>query len=135
MKMFGSLPAMLLLVTTAAAQQVRFDDVVRNLRNPDPEARMSSITLLRESKYLEAIEPIATLVNDPIDEIQLAAIERHLTEATAAAETPNFSSISLMSTGSSSAACSGSVASADRRGAKGASSTPRLQSMPTRATG
>ena len=42
MKMFGSLPAMLLLVTTAAAQQVRFDDVVRNLRNPDPEARMSS---------------------------------------------------------------------------------------------
>ena len=78
MKMFGSLPAMLLLVTTAAAQQVRFDDVVRNLRNPDPEARMSSITLLRESKYLEAIEPIAPLVNDPIDEIQLAAIETEL---------------------------------------------------------
>ena len=78
MKMFGSLPAMLLLVTTAAAQQVRFDDVVRHLRNPDPEARMSSITLLRESKYLEAIEPIAPLVNDPIDEIQLAAIETEL---------------------------------------------------------
>jgi HEAT repeat protein len=61
-----------------AAQQVRFDDVVRNLRNPDPRARMSSIALLRESKYLEAIEPIAPLVNDPIDEIQLAAIEAEL---------------------------------------------------------
>ena len=59
MKIFGSLPAILLLITTAAAQQVRFDDVVRHLRNPDPDARMSSIVLLRESKYLEAIEPIA----------------------------------------------------------------------------
>ena len=60
------------------AQQARFDDVVRNLRNPDPDARMTSISLLRESKYLEAIEPLAPLVNDPLDEIQLAAIEAEL---------------------------------------------------------
>jgi HEAT repeat protein len=62
----------------AAAQQVRFDDVVRNLRNPDAKARMSSISLLRESKYLEAIEPLAPLVNDPLDDIQLAAIDAEL---------------------------------------------------------
>ena len=70
----------LLLLATAVlpAQQVRFDDVVRNLRNPDPRARMSSISMLRESKYLEAIEPIAPLVTDPVDEIQLAAIEAEL---------------------------------------------------------
>lgn len=59
----------------ASDQQARFDDVVRNLRNPDPKARMQALELLRESKYLEAIQPIAPLVNDPLDAIQLAAIE------------------------------------------------------------
>jgi HEAT repeat protein len=66
------------LLSGASAQQARFDDVVRNLRNPDANARMTSISLLRESKYLEAIEPIAPLVNDPLDEIQLAAIDAEL---------------------------------------------------------
>ena len=62
----------------AAAQPIRFDDVVRNLRNPDPKARMQALELLRESKYVEAIQPIAPLVNDPVDAIQLAAIETEL---------------------------------------------------------
>lgn len=68
----------LLTMPTAAAQQLRFDDVVRNLRNPDPNARMSALKLLREAKHLEAIEPIAPLVTDPVDTIQLAAIEAEL---------------------------------------------------------
>lgn len=67
-----------LLGTTALAQQLRFDDVVRNLRNPDPDARMSALGLLRESKHHEAIEPIAPLVLDPLDGIQLAAIDTEL---------------------------------------------------------
>jgi HEAT repeat protein len=62
----------------AFAQQARYDDVVRNLRNPDPKARMQALELLRESKYAEAIQPIAPLVNDPVDAIQLAAIETEL---------------------------------------------------------
>ena len=62
----------------ASAQQARFDDVVRNLRNPDPRARMQALELLRESKHVEAIQPIAPLVNDPLDAIQLAAIETEL---------------------------------------------------------
>jgi len=65
-------------LNSASGQQARYDDVVRNLRNPDPKARMSSVALLRESKYLEAIEPLAPLVNDPLDEIQLAAIDAEL---------------------------------------------------------
>jgi len=68
----------LALGAAALAQQVRFDDVVRNLRNPDPEARLSALSMLRESRYLEAVEPIAPLVNDPIDEVQLAAIDAEL---------------------------------------------------------
>ena len=76
--LFTVLITTLVLASAPPARQVRFDDVVRNLRNPDPRARMSSLELLREAKYLEAIEPIAPLVNDPVDEIQLAAIETEL---------------------------------------------------------
>ena len=62
----------------ASAQQVRFDDVVRNLRNPDPKIRINAVRLLKESGYLEAVGPIAPLVNDPVDEIQLEAIGAEL---------------------------------------------------------
>ena len=60
------------------AQQVRFDDVIRNLRNPDPKVRLASVQLLHESKYPEAIGPLAPLVNDPVDQIQLEAIATEL---------------------------------------------------------
>ena len=62
----------------AAAQPLRFDDVVRNLRNPDPKARLSAVRLLRDAKYPEAVEPMAALVLDPIDEIQLETIAAEL---------------------------------------------------------
>ena len=62
----------------AVAQPARFDDVVRNLRNPDAKVRMSAIRLLREAQYPEAIVPLAALVNDPVNEIQLDAIAAEL---------------------------------------------------------
>jgi HEAT repeat protein len=62
----------------ASAQQLRFDDVVRNLRNPDAKARLSAVRLLRDAKYPEAIAPMAALVNDPVDEIQLETIAAEL---------------------------------------------------------
>ena len=61
-----------------AAQPARFDDVVRNLRNPDPKARLTAVKLLREARYPEAIVPLAALVNDPVDQIQLEAIGAEL---------------------------------------------------------
>jgi HEAT repeat protein len=64
--------------SVAAAQQVRFDDVVRNLRNPDPKIRVNAVRLLRESGYGEAIGPIVPLINDPVDDIQLEAIGAEL---------------------------------------------------------
>jgi HEAT repeat protein len=70
--------APVLLYGTAAAQQARFDDVVRNLRNPDPKVRLAAISLLRESKYPEAAAPVAALVNDPVDAVQLEAIAAEL---------------------------------------------------------
>jgi HEAT repeat protein len=62
----------------ATAQQLRFDDVIRNLRNPDPKVRLSAVRLLRDAKYPEAIEPMAPLVLDPLDDIQLETIAAEL---------------------------------------------------------
>src|SRR6476620_4572838 len=67
-----------LLAGALPAQQARFDDVIRNLRNPDPKVRLSAVRLLRASKYPEAIGPMAALVTDPIDEVQLEAIAAEL---------------------------------------------------------
>lgn len=69
---------LLVLLALGVTQQARFDDVVRNLRNPDPKARMTALKMLAESKYVEAILPIVPLVNDPVDAIQLEAIGTEL---------------------------------------------------------
>ena len=61
-----------------AAEPPKFADVVRNLRNPDAKVRMSALRLLREAQYPEAVVPIASLVNDPIEQIQLEAIQTEL---------------------------------------------------------
>ena len=66
------------LTASTAAQPARFDDVVRNLRNPEPRARLNAVKLLREARYPEAIVPMAALVNDPLDPIQLEAIAAEL---------------------------------------------------------
>lgn len=72
-------PVILSVAVTASAQQsAKFEDVVRNLRNPDPKIRISALRLLREAGYTEAIVPIAALVTDPINEIQLEAIDAEL---------------------------------------------------------
>jgi HEAT repeat protein len=71
-------PALLLVCPTAAAQPMPFEDVVRNLRNPDPEIRVSALRLLVDARYPEAAVPIAALINDAVDEIQLEAIYAEL---------------------------------------------------------
>jgi HEAT repeat protein len=74
--------APIILVTAVAAALAqppeRFEDVVRNLRNPDPKIRISAVRLLRETGYVEAITPLAAIVNDPVNDIQLEAIDAEL---------------------------------------------------------
>jgi HEAT repeat protein len=65
-------------VAAVAQQPARFEDVVRNLRNPDPKIRISAVRLLREAGYAEAISPLAALINDPVNAIQLEAIDSEL---------------------------------------------------------
>jgi HEAT repeat protein len=71
-------PAILAAAAVAFSQPAKFEDVVRNLRNPDPKIRVSAVRLLREAGYAEAIGPMAPLVNDPVNEIQLEAIASEL---------------------------------------------------------
>ena len=73
-----SLAAALAAMPVVHAQQIPFEDVVRNLRNPDPKVRMSALQLLRDAQHLEAIKPVAPLVNDAVEEIQLEAIATEL---------------------------------------------------------
>src|SRR5262245_57248013 len=69
---------LLLALFASAQQQVRFDDVVRNLRNPDPKVRINAVRLLRDAKYPEAVVPMTPLVLDQVDDIQLEAIAAEL---------------------------------------------------------
>lgn len=70
--LLGVSPAM------SAAQPLAFEDVIRNLRNPDPKIRISSVKLLRDASYPEAVVPMARLINDPVNEIQLEVIAAEL---------------------------------------------------------
>ena len=66
------------IAASALAQPAKFEDVVRNLKNPDHKVRISAVRLLREAGYTEAIVPMAPLVNDPVNAIQLEAIDSEL---------------------------------------------------------
>ncbi len=77
---FVLVPALFVAAAVSASAQppARFEDVVRNLRNPDPKIRISAVRLLRETGYAEAIVPLAGVVNDQVDSIQLEAIDAEL---------------------------------------------------------
>src|SRR5215213_6804506 len=78
MKMTWLAIGLLAAAPSVSALQLRFDDVIRNLRNPDPKVRVTAVRLLRDAKYPEAVAPLAPLVIDPIDEIQLETIGAEL---------------------------------------------------------
>ena len=68
----------LALVAPAYAAQATFEDVVRDLQHPDPGARMKAARLLKDAAYPEAAVPLAPLVTDPQDEVQIEAIAAEL---------------------------------------------------------
>jgi HEAT repeat protein len=67
------------IVQPAVAQGVmRYEDIVRNLRHADPDIRLSSLRMLAEAGYPEAIGPVAALLSDPVDRIQAEALRTEL---------------------------------------------------------
>jgi len=67
-----------LVPSATAAQQPPFSDVVRDLRHIDPKVRSGALRALREGRHPDAIGPIATLLGDPLDAIQLDALDSEL---------------------------------------------------------
>jgi HEAT repeat protein len=61
-----------------AGQRTSFDDVVVNLRHSDESVRRAALRVLREGGWPEAIGPIAVLLTDPVDDIQLEAVDAEL---------------------------------------------------------
>lgn len=73
---------LLVLVASAAGvalgAQVVWQDVVRNLRHPDPAIRLGSVQQLGGANYSAAAEAVAQVIVDPDDQVQDAAIEAQL---------------------------------------------------------
>ena len=65
-------------VAVASSTQSSWQDVIRNLRHPDPQVRLKSTQQLGEAGYVAAAEPVAALILDPDDRVQAAAIEAEL---------------------------------------------------------
>jgi len=52
-----------------------FEDVVRYLASPDPKLRVEAMRTLAQTAHPDAIGPIAQLVADPVDDVQLEALD------------------------------------------------------------
>ena len=60
------------------AGQVRFDEAIKQLTNPDKNVRLRTVQMLNAAAYPEAAIPLAAAVTDPDDAVQLEAIAAEL---------------------------------------------------------
>jgi HEAT repeat protein len=60
---------------TVMAQQYSFDEVASGLKHRDAATRLRAIQILKDADYPEAAVPIAAVLGDPDDRVQLAAID------------------------------------------------------------
>lgn len=65
-------------VLPALAAQVTFEQAVRDLTSADSGTRLRAVQMLKEAAYPEAAVPLAPLVTDAVDEVQLQAIAAEL---------------------------------------------------------
>ncbi len=61
------------------AVQIPFEQVTADLSSPDASVRRRAARLLKDAAYPEAAVPLATLVTDPDDDVQIEAIAAELT--------------------------------------------------------
>ncbi|OLC49056.1 MAG: hypothetical protein AUH43_08205 [Acidobacteria bacterium 13_1_40CM_65_14] len=65
-------------VTPALGAQVPFEQALRDLTSADAGARVRAAQMLKEAAYPDAALPLAPLVTDPEDDVQLEAIAAEL---------------------------------------------------------
>src|SRR5918998_578259 len=64
-------PTALPMATATGQQSVRpFEEIARDLTSPHPNVRVQAMRTLAAAAHPDAIQYIATLLTDPIDEIQ-----------------------------------------------------------------
>jgi HEAT repeat protein len=61
-----------------ASAQVSFEQAIGDLTSTDPATRLRAVQMLKATPYPEAAVPLAALVTDPQDDIQLEAITAEL---------------------------------------------------------
>ena len=76
--MIPLLTSALCLLPCLIFAQTTWQDVIRNLRHPDPDVRLKSTQQLGAAGYVAAAEPVAALILDPDDRVQAAAIDAEL---------------------------------------------------------
>src|SRR6185503_3900788 len=78
----AAVAALLVVELTASGRQAGrgrdLQDAIRNLRHPDPKARVSAVEALGNAGAVEAIDAVAPLVVDSDDRVQFAAIDAEL---------------------------------------------------------
>lgn len=72
-------PATALRALPASSRsQATFESVISDLASPDAAKRLKAVQLLKAAAYPEAAVPLASLVTDPNDDVQLEAIAAEL---------------------------------------------------------
>ena len=64
--------------STSGIAQVSFEQAARDLASPDVNVRLRAVRLLKAAAHPEAAVPLAALVTDPRDDVQLEAIAAEL---------------------------------------------------------
>jgi HEAT repeat protein len=70
----GSAGCFVLLFSAVLVAQVPYDEAIGGLASKDVRVRLHSATLLKESAYVESAIPLAKLLSDPDNAVQLEAI-------------------------------------------------------------
>lgn len=76
--MGAALLATFALVVSAASAQIPFEQAATDLASPDAKVRLRAVQLLKGAAYPEAALPLARLLTDAQDDIQLEAIAAEL---------------------------------------------------------
>ena len=74
----GKFAAAALALAMPALAQIPFEQAIRDLTSSDPDVRVRAAQMLKEAAYPEAAVPLARLVTDPADDVQLQAIAGEL---------------------------------------------------------